>query len=185
MYLELLKFSARTHYHRYCLAQSFGSFTCLCECVIDDLLCKFCFQNMNVDNVSSLLMFAQTRFSQKIKSKCVEFITKNVQAVTHTAGWNGKKLLQIYPSFMLNNLTHKTYIFSDLVKDPAIMTEVVRAMGPRIWRWIILNPYDDELLIPISDKALVHIVFVRNTITTHQKMCFSTKFECRDFALWC
>ena len=100
--------------------------------MIDDLLCKFCFQNMNVDNVSSLLMFAQTRFSQKIKSKCVEFITKNVQAVTHTAGWNGKKLLQTCPSFMLNNLTHKTYIFSDLVKDPAIMTEVVRAMGPRI-----------------------------------------------------
>lgn len=65
-------------------------------------------ENMNVDNVSSLLMFAQTRFSAKIKSKCVEFITKNVQAVTHTAGWN------------------------DLVKDPAIMTEVVRAMGPRI-----------------------------------------------------
>ena len=87
---------------------------------------------MNVDNVSSLLMFAQTRFSQKIKSKCVEFITKNVQAVTHTAGWNGKKLLQTCPSFMLDNLNHKTYTFSDLVKDPAIMTEVVRAMGPRI-----------------------------------------------------
>jgi len=65
-------------------------------------------ENMNVDNVSSLLMFAQTRFSTKIKNKCVEFITKNVQAVTHTSGWN------------------------DLVKDPAIMTEVVRAMGPRI-----------------------------------------------------
>ena len=63
---------------------------------------------MNVDNVASLLMFAQTRFSSKIKNKCVEFITKNVQAVTHTAGWN------------------------DLVKDPAIMTEVVRAMGPRV-----------------------------------------------------
>jgi len=65
-------------------------------------------ENMNVDNVASLLMFAQTRFSSKIKNKCVEFITKNVQAVTHTAGWN------------------------DLVKDPAIMTEVVRAMGPRV-----------------------------------------------------
>ena len=83
-----------------------------------------------------------------------------------------RSFLQTCPSFMLNNLTHKTYIFSDLVKDPAIMTEVVRAMGPRIWRWIILNPYDDELLIPISDKALVHIVFVRNTITTHQKFFY-------------
>ena len=97
MYLELFKLSARTQkgiisvaYHNRSL------FTCLCEYVIDDLLCKFCFQNMNVDNVSSLLMFAQTRFSQKIKSKCVEFITKNVQAVTHTAGWNGKKLLQTF-----------------------------------------------------------------------------------------
>jgi len=77
-----------------------GELKSLCE--------KSICENMNVDNVSSLLMFAQTRFSQKIKSKCVEFITKNVQAVTHTAGWN------------------------DLVKDPAIMTEVVRAMGPRI-----------------------------------------------------
>ena len=63
---------------------------------------------MSVDNVASLLMFAQARHSLNIKAKCIDFITKNVQAVTHTDGWN------------------------DLVKETTIMTEVVRAMGPRV-----------------------------------------------------
>jgi len=77
-----------------------GELRALCE--------KSICENMTVDNVSSMLMFAQTRCSVKIKSKCVEFITKNVRAVTNTEGWK------------------------DLVRDPTIMTEVVRAMGPRV-----------------------------------------------------
>jgi len=77
-----------------------GELKSLCE--------KSICENMTVDNVSSTLMFAQTRLSVKIKNKCVEFITKNVRAVTNTEGWK------------------------DLVRDPTIMTEVVRAMGPRV-----------------------------------------------------
>ena len=63
--------------------------------------------SMSVENVSSLLLFARDRFSDNLKRKSIDFITRNVQAVTHSPGWN------------------------ELVCDPLIMTEVVRSMGPR------------------------------------------------------
>ena len=62
--------------------------------------------SMSVENVSGLLLFARDRFSENLKKKAIDFITRNVQAVTNSPGW------------------------SDLVCEPSIMTEVVRAMGP-------------------------------------------------------
>ena len=49
----------------------------------------------------------QDRFSENLKRKSIDFITRNVQAVTHSPGWK------------------------DIVCEQNIMTEVVRAMGPR------------------------------------------------------
>lgn len=63
--------------------------------------------SMSVENVSGLLLFARDRFSENLKGKAIAFITRNVQAVTHSPGWK------------------------ELVCEPLIMTEVVRAMGPR------------------------------------------------------
>ena len=64
-------------------------------------------ESMSIENVSSLLLFARDRFSENLKRKAIDFITRNVQAVTHSPGWK------------------------DIVCEPVIMTEVVRAMGPR------------------------------------------------------
>jgi len=64
-------------------------------------------ESMNVENVSSLLLFARDRNSDNLKRKAIDFITRNIQAVTNSPGWN------------------------ELVCEPLIMTEVVRAMGPR------------------------------------------------------
>jgi hypothetical protein len=63
--------------------------------------------SMSIENVSSLLLFARDRFSETLKRKAIDFITRNVQAVTHSPGWK------------------------ELVCEPTIMTDVVRAMGPR------------------------------------------------------
>ena len=63
--------------------------------------------SMTVENVSCLLLFARDRFSENLKRKSIDFITRNVHAVTHSPGWK------------------------ELVCEPLIMTEVVRAMGPR------------------------------------------------------
>ena len=65
-------------------------------------------EQIRVENVISVLLFAQARFSKKLKMKCIRFITKNVKAVTHSDDWN------------------------ELAREPTLMTEVVRAMGPRI-----------------------------------------------------
>jgi hypothetical protein len=43
----------------------------------------------------------------ELKAKAIEFISRNIQAVTDSEGWQA------------------------LVSVPALMTEVVRAMGPR------------------------------------------------------
>lgn len=63
--------------------------------------------SMTVENVSGLLLFARDRFSVNLKRKTIDFITRNIEAVTHSSGWN------------------------ELVCEPLIMTEVVRSMGPR------------------------------------------------------
>ena len=63
--------------------------------------------SMTVENVSGLLLFARDRFSVNLKRKAIDFITRNVEAVTRSSGWN------------------------ELVCEPLIMTEVVRSMGPR------------------------------------------------------
>jgi speckle-type POZ protein len=63
--------------------------------------------SMTVETVSSLLLFAQDRRVAELKAKAIEFISRNIQAVTDSEGWQA------------------------LVSVPALMTEVVRAMGPR------------------------------------------------------
>lgn len=64
--------------------------------------------SMTVESVSSLLLFARDRHFSELKNKAIEFISRNIQAVTESEGWQ------------------------ELVKVPTLMTEVVRAMGPRI-----------------------------------------------------
>ena len=63
--------------------------------------------SMTVENVCSLLLLARDRVSQELKRKSIEFISQNIDAVTSSEGWQ------------------------ELVRDPDLMTEVVRAMGPK------------------------------------------------------
>ena len=63
--------------------------------------------SMTVENVCSLLLLARDRVSQELKRKSIEFISQNIDAVTSSDGWQ------------------------ELVRDPDLMTEVVRAMGPK------------------------------------------------------
>ena len=63
--------------------------------------------SMTVENVCSLLLLARDRVSQELKRKSIEFISQNIDAVTSSEGWQ------------------------ELVREPDLMTEVVRAMGPK------------------------------------------------------
>lgn len=72
---------------------------------LKDLCERSLCDSMTVENVASLLLFARDRFSENLKHKAIGFITRNVHAVTNSSGW------------------------SELVCEPNIMTEVVRAMG--------------------------------------------------------
>ena len=62
---------------------------------------------MTVENVCSLLLLARDRVSQELKRRAVDFISQNIEAVTNAEGWQ------------------------DLVREPSLMTDVVRAMGPK------------------------------------------------------
>ncbi|XP_059089715.1 speckle-type POZ protein-like [Tigriopus californicus] len=63
--------------------------------------------NMSIDNVCSLLLFARDRMAEQLKKKAIEFISRNSVDVTNSVGWK------------------------DLVHEPALVTEVVQAMGPK------------------------------------------------------
>lgn len=63
--------------------------------------------SMTVDNVCSLLLLARDRVSLELKRRALEFISQNVDTVTNSDGWQ------------------------DLSKDPMLMTDIVRAMGPK------------------------------------------------------
>jgi len=63
--------------------------------------------SMTVDNVSSLLLLARDRVSVELKRRALDFISQNIEAVTNSDGWQ------------------------DLVREPTLMTDVVRAMGPK------------------------------------------------------
>ena len=63
--------------------------------------------SMTVENVCSLLLLARDRVSQELKRRAVDFISQNIEAVTNAEGWQ------------------------DLVREPSLMTDVVRAMGPK------------------------------------------------------
>lgn len=63
--------------------------------------------SMTVDNVCSLLLLARDRVSHELKRRALEFISLNVDSVTNSEGWQ------------------------DLSRDPHLMTDIVRTMGPR------------------------------------------------------
>lgn len=63
--------------------------------------------SMTVDNVCSLLLLARDRVSHELKRKALEFISQNVDTVTNSEGWQ------------------------DLSRDPRLMTDIVRTMGPK------------------------------------------------------
>ncbi len=63
--------------------------------------------SMTVENVCSLLLLARDRVSQELKRRAVDFISQNIDAVTNSDGWQ------------------------DLVREPTLMTDIVRAMGPK------------------------------------------------------
>ena len=63
--------------------------------------------SMTTENVCLLLILARDRVSQELKEKAVEFISQNIEAVTGSEGWQ------------------------DLVREPHLMTDVVRSMGPK------------------------------------------------------
>ena len=67
------------------------------------LLCN----SMTIENVCLLLILARDRVSQEMKKRAVEFISQNIEAVTASEGWE------------------------DLVREPHLMTDVVRSMGPK------------------------------------------------------
>ena len=74
--------------------------------------------SMTTENVCSLLILARDRVSQELKKRAVEFISQNIEAVTGSEGWE------------------------DLVREPHLMTDVVRSMGPKtksdMW-WKIIH----------------------------------------------
>ena len=62
---------------------------------------------MTIDNVCNLLLLARDRVSNELKRRALEFISQNVDSVTNSEGWQ------------------------DLSRDPILMTDIVRAMGPK------------------------------------------------------
>ena len=63
--------------------------------------------SMTVENVCDLLLLARDRVSPELKRRAIDFISQNIDSVTISEGWQ------------------------NLVREPQLMTEVVRSMGPR------------------------------------------------------
>ena len=63
--------------------------------------------SMTIENICLLLILTRDRVSQELKKRAVEFISQNIEAVTASEGWQ------------------------DLVREPHLMTDVVRSMGPK------------------------------------------------------
>ena len=113
--------------------------------------------SVTVETVSSLLLFAQDRHVAELKVKSIEFISRNIQAVTESEGWQS------------------------LVNVPSLMTEVVRAMGPRTWNGNFQNqfwsPVRSDLWKKTLKKNICNLMSLKNNSEKWQSKTYDKTFE--------